>query len=75
MQNFLNNLMALGQRRLMILGAVTAVVMGVMLFGITAITAPNYQPLYRNLSTATASSIEATLTSSGFNAVMSEDGT
>ena len=75
MQNFLNNLMALGQRRLMILGAVTAVVMGVMLFGITAITAPNYQPLYHNLSTATASSIEATLTSSGFNAVMSEDGT
>ena len=75
MQNFLNNLMALGQRRLMILGAVTAVVMGVMLFGISAITSPNYQPLYRNLSAATASSIEATLTSSGFNAVMSEDGT
>ena len=75
MQNFLNNLMALGQRRLMILGGVAAVIMGVMLFGITAITAPNYQPLYRNLSTATASSIEATLTSSGFNAVMSEDGT
>ena len=75
MQNFLNNLMALGQRRLMILGAVAVVVMGVMLFGISAITAPNYQPLYRNLSTATASSIEATLTSSGFNAVLSEDGT
>ena len=75
MQNLLNNLMALGPRRLMILGGVAAAVMLSMLFGISAITSPNYQPLYRNLSAATSASIESTLTASGFNAVMSDDGT
>ena len=74
MQNFLNNLLALGQRRLMILGGVVAAIMFAMMFGISAVTSPNYQPLYRNLSAATASAMEATLTSSGFNAVMSADG-
>ena len=61
MQNLLNNLMALGPRRLMILGGVAAAVMLSMLFGISAITSPNYQPLYRNLSAATSASIESTL--------------
>lgn len=74
MQNFLNNLMALGQRRLMILGGVAAAVMLAMLFGISAVTSPNYQPLYTNLSPATATSVESTLSSAGFNAIMSEDG-
>lgn len=74
MQNFLNNLLALGQRRLMILGGVAVGLMLAMLFGISAVTSPNYQSLYRNLSPATATAIETTLTGSGFNAIMSEDG-
>lgn len=74
MQNLINNLMELGQRRLMILGGVAIGMMVALLLGVSAITTPNYATLYQNLSPATATSVEATLANAGFDARMSEDG-
>lgn len=74
MQNLINNLMELGQRRLMILGAVAIGMMTALLLGLSAVTSPNYATLYQNLSPATATSVEATLANAGFDARMSEDG-
>lgn len=74
MQNLINNLMQLGQRRLMILGAVAVGMMFALMLGLSAVTTPNYATLYKNLSPATATSVEATLANAGFNAMMSEDG-
>lgn len=74
MQNLINNLMELGQKRLMILGAVALGMMTALLLGVSAVTTPNYATLYQNLSPATATSVEATLANAGFDARMSEDG-
>ncbi|MEE2945440.1 MAG: flagellar basal-body MS-ring/collar protein FliF [Pseudomonadota bacterium] len=74
MQNLINNLMQLGQRRLMILGAVAVGMMFALMMGLSAVTTPNYATLYKNLSPATATSVEATLANAGFDARMSEDG-
>lgn len=74
MQNLINNLMQLGQKRLMILGGVALGMIVALLLGVSAITTPNYATLYQNLSPATATSVEATLANAGFDARMSEDG-
>gem|GEM_PF-30796 len=74
MQNMINNLMELGQKRLMILGAVAVGMVFALMFGLSAVTTPNYATLYKNLSPATATSVEATLANAGFDARMSEDG-
>lgn len=74
MQNLLKNLRDLGQQKLMILGGVTVGIIFALMFGISAVTTPDYAPLYKNLSPATATSVEATLANSGFDARMSEDG-
>ncbi|MDC0739418.1 flagellar basal-body MS-ring/collar protein FliF [Cognatishimia sp. SS12] len=74
MQNVIQNLTDLGQKRLMILGGVGAGVMTALILGISAITTPDYAALYKNLSPATATSVEATLANAGFDARMSEDG-
>ncbi len=74
MQNLINNLMQLGQKRLMILGAVAVGIVFALMMGLSAVTTPNYATLYKNLSPATATSVEATLANAGFDARMSEDG-
>ncbi|MGH1466644.1 MAG: flagellar basal-body MS-ring/collar protein FliF [Cognatishimia sp.] len=75
MQNLINNLIGLGQRKLMILAAVATGLMAALILGISAVTTADYAPLYKNLSPATATSVEATLANAGFDARMSEDGT
>jgi len=73
-QNLINNLKELGQKRLMILGAVAVGMVFALMMGLSAVTTPNYATLYKNLSPATATSVEATLANAGFDARMSEDG-
>lgn len=74
MQDLINNLKALGQTRLMILGGVAFGIVVALLLGISAVSKRDYAPLYKNLSMAAATSIETTLNGAGFDAVMSEDG-
>lgn len=75
MQNLITNLKALGRNRLLVLGGMTAGVFLALLFGLSAVTAPDHVPLYRNLSPAGAMSVEARLNGAGFDARVSEDGT
>ncbi len=74
-QNLIKNLMDLGQKKLMILGAVMGSLMLALVFGLSAVTTPDFATLYRDLSPATATSVEATLANSGFDARVGEDGT
>jgi flagellar M-ring protein FliF len=67
--------MGLGRQRLLVLGGTLAAMLLAILFGLGAVTSPDYSPLYRNLSLTAANSVEATLSSAGFNVQLSEDGT
>lgn len=75
MQNFLNNLMNLGRQRLIILAGAMGGILLATLLGLNAITREDYAPIYSNLSVSSASSIEAALTSAGFNVMVGPDGT
>ncbi len=75
MQGLINTLLALGRRRLMILGGVSVAVVLLLLLGLSAISGSDQTPLYKNLSIASANSIEASLAGAGFDARISEDGT
>lgn len=74
MQGLFENLMALGRTRLAILfGAGAAMVLALVL-GLSAVTKPDYTPIYSNLSASSAGSIEATLTNAGFKALITDNG-
>lgn len=75
MANLVGNLLALGNRRLAILGGTAAALILTVLLGLNAVSAPDYTPLYRNLSLGAASSVESALTVAGFEVTVSEDGT
>lgn len=74
MQDLINNLKALGQRRLMILGGVALGVVLALVLGIAAVSQREFAPLYTNLSVSASTSIETTLAGAGFETRMSEDG-
>lgn len=74
MQDLINNLKALGQRRLMILGGVALGVLLALILGISAVSQREFAPLYTNLSVSASTSIETTLAGAGFETRMSEDG-
>jgi flagellar M-ring protein FliF len=71
----INNLLALGQRRLMIMGGVVAGVLLMLLLGLSAVSGSDQAPLYKDLSMASANAIESSLVGAGFDARISEDGT
>lgn len=75
MQELFENFKNLGRQRLIILGGTTFGILLAMLLGIGAVTRPDYAPIYSNLSVSSASSIEAALTSAGFNVMVGPDGT
>lgn len=75
MSELVNNFLALGQRRLMILAGVTASLLVAVFFGLSAVTTKDFSTLYRGLSLGAANSIEASLSSAGFQVEVSEDGT
>jgi len=68
---FLNLSLAL---RLAVIAVATAALASIV-FGIANVNAPDYLPLYRNLSPSDSARIEATLISAGFNVQVSDDGT
>lgn len=74
MQGLIDNLMALGRQRLLILAGTAVGVILAMLLGLNAVATPDYAPIYSNLSVTSANSIEATLANAGFKVSVSEDG-
>jgi flagellar M-ring protein FliF len=66
LQPILDNLLALGRPRLIALGATGLGLVLALFFGLTAITAPTYAPLYTNLSIAGAGRVVAALEQNGF---------
>jgi flagellar M-ring protein FliF len=73
-QGLIDNLMALGRQRLLILAGTAVGVILAMLLGLNAVATPDYAPIYSNLSVTSANSIEATLANAGFKVSVSEDG-
>ncbi len=74
MQNLLENLLSLGRQRLMVLAAAGIGMVAALLLGLGAISRPDFQPLYNNLSVTAANSIESTLANAGFAVEVSPDG-
>jgi flagellar M-ring protein FliF len=73
-QGLIDNLMALGRQRLLILAGTAGAIVLAMLLGLNAVSKPDYAPIYTNLSVTSANSIEATLANAGFKVSLSEDG-
>lgn len=65
-QAVLDNLKSLGMRRLAILGGIGAALVTVLFFGLSLAVAPDYAPLYRDMSPAEASRVVGALESAGF---------
>ena len=60
-QAVLDNLKSLGMRRLAILGGIGAALVTVLFFGLSLAVAPDYAPLYRDMSPAEASRVVGAL--------------
>ena len=73
MAGILQNLKSLGAVRLSIIGGVVAVVMGVLLFGLSQVTKPVFSPLYSGLSPTEASEIVRTLEGASIPVEVSTD--
>ncbi len=74
MPELINNLLALGRQRLMILGATAVALITALLLGLNAVSSPDFTPLYKNLSLTATNSIETTLAGAGFDVQVSDDG-
>ncbi|HEY9022176.1 MAG: flagellar basal-body MS-ring/collar protein FliF [Paracoccaceae bacterium] len=74
MQPILNNLLALGRTRLIALGATGVGLVMALFFGLTAVMAPTYEPLYNNLSLAGAGRVVAALEQEGFAVQLDSSG-
>ncbi|SFP65395.1 flagellar basal-body MS-ring/collar protein FliF [Tranquillimonas alkanivorans] len=75
MKAILDNLKSLGRTRLIALGATGVGLVAALLFGLNAVMAPSYAPLYSELSPAGAADIVSTLEQAGFAVDVSPDGT
>lgn len=74
MPELINNLLALGRQRLMILGGTAVALVAALLFGLSAVSSKDFTPLYKNLSLTATNSIETTLAGAGFDVQVSDDG-
>ena len=74
MQPILNNLIALGRTRLIALAATGVGLVMALFFGLTAVMAPTYEPLYSNLSIAGAGRVVAALEQNGFAVQLDSSG-
>lgn len=75
MQQLVENLLSLGRRRLIIMGAAAAVMILTLVLGFATVSSPDRAPLYKNLSVNSASAIQVALASAGFDAQISADQT
>lgn len=74
MKQILDNLLALGRTRLIILGAVGLAGVAALLFGLSVVTTPNYAMLYSQLSPGSAASMVDALQKAGISTKVSPDG-
>lgn len=74
MQALLENLKALGQGRLIALGVTGVVLVLALFFGVSAVTAPNYSTLYRDLTASEASRMVSALEGAGFRVNVDSSG-
>ncbi|MCU4654320.1 flagellar basal-body MS-ring/collar protein FliF [Roseibacterium sp. SDUM158016] len=74
MQALLDNLNALGRRRLIFLGGVGFALVMAVLLGVSYTLTPTYAPLYSELSPASASRVVSSLEQAGFRVSVSRDG-
>ncbi len=74
MKQIIANLLALGRTRLLILGGVGIGFVAVLLLGLSMVTAPNFRPLYTQLSPASAASVVDALKAAGIDTKVSSDG-
>jgi len=74
LQAVIDNLTALGRRRLILLGGVGAALVMAVLLGVSYTLAPTYSPLYSDLSPASASRVVSSLEQAGFRISLSRDG-
>lgn len=74
-QALLENLRALGQGRLIALGATGIVLVLATFFGVRAMMQPNYIPLYRDLTPSEASRMVGALEGAGFAVSVDSSGT
>ena len=75
LQPILDNLISLGRTRLIALAATGVGLVLALFFGLTAIMAPTYEPLYNNLSIAGAGRVVAALEQNGFTPQLDSSGT
>lgn len=75
LQPILNNLLALGRTRLLALAATGAGLVLALFFGLSAIMAPSFEPLYNNLSLSGAGRVVAALEQEGFTVHLDSSGT
>ena len=75
MQSVLDNLRTLGTRRLAVLGGIGAALIGVLFFGMSVVTAPDYVPLYRDLTPSESSRVVGSLEQAGFRVEVDSSGT
>jgi flagellar M-ring protein FliF len=74
LQAILDNLKALGRTKLLILGGAGVILTAAILFGLNAVLAPTFSPLYSDLSPASASRVVSSLEQAGFRVSLSRDG-
>ncbi|MAL97699.1 MAG: flagellar M-ring protein FliF [Alteromonadaceae bacterium] len=74
MQALLENLKALGQGRLIALGVTGVVLVLALFFGVSAVTAPTYATLYRDLTPSEASRMVSALEGAGFRVDVDSSG-
>lgn len=75
MQSIIDNLAALGRPRLIALGATGLGLVLALLVGLNLVLAPNFAPLYSDLSLATAGRVVSALEQDGFDVELSGGGT
>ena len=73
-QALLENLKALGQGRLIALGVTGVVLVLALFFGVSAVTAPTYATLYRDLTPSEASRMVSALEGAGFRVDVDSSG-
>ena len=75
MRSFLENILGQSSQRYTLFIAAGATILALLFFGLSAVTRPDFAPLFSNLTAVSANSVQATLSTAGINSTVSEDGT
>ncbi|MCB5410852.1 flagellar basal-body MS-ring/collar protein FliF [Pseudogemmobacter faecipullorum] len=74
MKQIIDNFMALGPKRLTILGLTGLAIVSVLIFGLSAVLAPVYRPVAGDLSASEGAAMVRALEQAGYKPRISEDG-